>query len=64
MPDGFEKAINIQEMADLLRFLKDWRHIWTAASRPRNRQNDASEAIRRESDPMGSDPFSDILKEG
>jgi hypothetical protein len=27
MPDGFEKSINVQEMADLLRFLKDWRYL-------------------------------------
>lgn len=27
MPDGLEKNINVQEMADLLRFLKDWRYL-------------------------------------
>ena len=27
MPEGLEKAINVQEMADLLRFLKDWRYL-------------------------------------
>lgn len=26
MPDGLEKTINLQEMADLLRFLKHWRY--------------------------------------
>jgi putative membrane-bound dehydrogenase-like protein len=27
MPDGLEKNISVQEMADLLRFLKDWRYL-------------------------------------
>jgi putative heme-binding domain-containing protein len=27
MPEGMEKSINVQEMADLLRFLKDWRYL-------------------------------------
>lgn len=27
MPEGLEKTINVQEMADLLRFLKDWRYL-------------------------------------
>jgi putative membrane-bound dehydrogenase-like protein len=27
MPEGLEKNINVQEMADLLRFLKDWRYL-------------------------------------
>lgn len=27
MPEGLEKSINVQEMADLLRFLKDWRYL-------------------------------------
>jgi putative membrane-bound dehydrogenase-like protein len=27
MPDGLEKNITVQEMADLLRFLKDWRYL-------------------------------------
>jgi putative membrane-bound dehydrogenase-like protein len=27
MPDGLEKAISVQEMADLLRFLKNWRYL-------------------------------------
>jgi putative membrane-bound dehydrogenase-like protein len=27
MPDGLEKSMSIQEMADLLRFLKDWRYL-------------------------------------
>ncbi len=27
MPDGLEKNINVREMADLLRFLKDWRYL-------------------------------------
>lgn len=27
MPDGLEKTINLQEMADLLRFLKNWRYL-------------------------------------
>jgi putative heme-binding domain-containing protein len=27
MPDGLEKTISVQEMADLLRFLKNWRYL-------------------------------------
>lgn len=27
MPDGLESKISVQEMADLLRFLKDWRYL-------------------------------------
>jgi putative heme-binding domain-containing protein len=27
MPEGLEKAINVQEMADLLGFLKNWRYL-------------------------------------
>jgi putative membrane-bound dehydrogenase-like protein len=27
MPDGFEKYVNVQEMADLLGFLKNWRYL-------------------------------------
>jgi hypothetical protein len=27
MPEGLEKEINVQAMADLLRFLKDWRYL-------------------------------------
>jgi putative membrane-bound dehydrogenase-like protein len=27
MPEGLEKAISVREMADLLRFLKDWRYL-------------------------------------
>ena len=27
MPDGLEKAISVQEMADLLAFLKNWRYL-------------------------------------
>ncbi len=27
MPDGMEKTINLQEMADLLNFLKNWRYL-------------------------------------
>ncbi|MSU76580.1 MAG: c-type cytochrome [Gemmataceae bacterium] len=27
MPEGLEKTINVREMADLLRFLKDWRYL-------------------------------------
>ena len=27
MPDGFEKYMNVQEMADLLGFLKNWRYL-------------------------------------
>jgi putative membrane-bound dehydrogenase-like protein len=27
MPEGFEKHINLQEMADLLHFLKNWRYL-------------------------------------
>ncbi len=27
MPDGLEKSINLQEMADLLNFLKNWRYL-------------------------------------
>lgn len=27
MPEGLEKGISMQEMADLLRFLKDWRYL-------------------------------------
>jgi putative heme-binding domain-containing protein len=27
MPDGLEKNITVQDMADLLRFLKDWRYL-------------------------------------
>jgi putative membrane-bound dehydrogenase-like protein len=27
MPDGLEKSISVQEMADLIRFLKDWRYL-------------------------------------
>jgi len=27
MPEGLEKSINVQEMADLLVFLKNWRYL-------------------------------------
>jgi hypothetical protein len=27
MPEGVEKSINVQEMADLLKFLKNWRYV-------------------------------------
>jgi putative heme-binding domain-containing protein len=27
MPEGLEKSISVQEMADVLRFLKDWRYL-------------------------------------
>ncbi len=27
MPDGLEKNVSIEEMTDLLRFLKDWRYL-------------------------------------
>ncbi len=27
MPEGLEKAVSVQEMADLLRFLKNWRYL-------------------------------------
>jgi putative heme-binding domain-containing protein len=27
MPEGLEKDINVQQMADLIRFLKDWRYL-------------------------------------
>jgi putative heme-binding domain-containing protein len=27
MPEGLEKGISVREMADLLRFLKDWRYL-------------------------------------
>ena len=27
MPEGLEKNINVQEMADLLGFLKNWRYL-------------------------------------
>jgi hypothetical protein len=27
MPDGVEKNLTVQEVADLIRFLKDWRYL-------------------------------------
>jgi hypothetical protein len=27
MPEGVEKDISVQEMADLIRYLKDWRYL-------------------------------------
>ena len=27
MPDGLEKNMTAQELADLIRFLKDWRYL-------------------------------------
>ena len=33
MPEGVEKNISVQEMADLIRFLKDWRYLDGATPR-------------------------------
>jgi putative membrane-bound dehydrogenase-like protein len=33
MPEGLEKSISVQEMADLIRFLKDWRYLDGATPR-------------------------------
>ena len=27
MPDGLEKNMSVQDVADLIRFLKDWRYL-------------------------------------
>jgi hypothetical protein len=34
MPEGVEKTINIEEMADLLSFLKNWRYLDGAVPPP------------------------------
>jgi hypothetical protein len=36
MPEGVEKTISIEEMADLLSFLKNWRYL-DGGVPPRNR---------------------------